>query len=66
MKKTTLLAQAIKSTISRNWQAKLVALVLAFLFWYAVKSELGSTPAIQRQRVQEALEQHSIGRNTQL
>jgi hypothetical protein len=66
MKKTqsAILVQEFKGAFSRNWQAKLVAVVLAFLFWYSVKSEIISDG--RRQRFEEALQQHSLGGATRL
>lgn len=33
-----------KSLITRNWREKLVALLLAFLFWYMIKSQISGGP----------------------
>lgn len=34
------LAPLLKLWITRDWEAKLVALVLAFLLWYVVKDQV--------------------------
>jgi diadenylate cyclase len=35
------LAPLLKLWCTRDWEAKLVALVLAFLLWYVVKDQVG-------------------------
>jgi hypothetical protein len=57
MTKTAHLLKATKGIVSRNWQPKLVALLLAFLFWYAVKSEIGTD---REQRSIRALQDASL------
>ena len=32
----------IKRLITRNWREKLVAILLAFLFWFMIKSQISS------------------------
>ena len=34
------LGQLLKLWVTRDWEAKLVALVLAFLLWYVVKDQV--------------------------
>ena len=59
-------AQVFKGTFSRNWQAKLIALALAFLFWYSVKSEIGSGTEPRKSKIEATVEQHSLGGATRL
>lgn len=59
-------AQAFKGTFSRNWQAKLIALVLAFLFWYSVKTEISSDTAPRKTKIETTVEQHSLSGATRL
>jgi hypothetical protein len=35
---------SLRSLITRNWKEKLVALFLAFLFWYLVKIQISNDP----------------------
>jgi hypothetical protein len=67
MKKSPLanLTQNLRAILSRNWKAKLVALMLAFLFWYSVKTEIGGQDT-RHLRLEETLQQHSLGGATKL
>ncbi len=38
MKKANKFFQRLTQTLTRNWREKLLALALAFLFWYLVRS----------------------------
>jgi hypothetical protein len=39
MKKGASIGASILKVLTRNWREKLLALVLAFLFWYLVRSQ---------------------------
>jgi diadenylate cyclase len=45
-------AQLLKLWITRDWEAKLVALVLAFLLWYVVKDQVSRGRPLPTNRVQ--------------
>jgi hypothetical protein len=71
-KKRTLrrLTLGTRLMLTRNWQAKLIALIMAFLFWYAVRSEIEMMPIDfmrkSKSKAEEAVKQHSLGGATQL
>lgn len=33
----------VKTIITRNWREKLIAVVLAFLFWYLIRVQIGNS-----------------------
>jgi diadenylate cyclase len=45
-------AQLLKLWVTRDWEAKLVALVLAFLLWYVVKDQVSRGRPLPTNRVQ--------------
>jgi diadenylate cyclase len=45
-------AQLLKLWMTRDWEAKLVALVLAFLLWYVVKDQVSRGRPLPTNRVQ--------------
>jgi hypothetical protein len=44
--------QLLKLWVTRDWEAKLVALVLAFLLWYVVKDQVSRGRPLPTNRVQ--------------
>ena len=44
--------QLLKLWVTRDWEAKLVSLVLAFLLWYVVKDQVSRGRPLPANRVQ--------------